>query len=92
MIIQLYKFGTILISRPDGREAFLAFQPTLRGIKPNEQLEVDFTGVDVFSVGWADEFITPLFKIYPNRITLLNLDNASVKATLEMLGYLPIKK
>ena len=89
MIIKLEKFGTILISRPDGREAFLAFQPQLRNVDPKEQLEIDFVGVNVFSVGWADEFITPLFKIYPNRITLLNLDNASVKATLEMLGYLP---
>jgi len=85
MIIQLHKFGTILISRPDGREAFLAYQPHLRDISPNEQLEIDFAGVDAFSAGWADEFLTPLFAKYPNRIVLLNTHNASVQATLKFL-------
>ena len=85
MIINLYKFGTILISRPDGREAFLALQPRLRDINPDEQLGIDFTGIDAFSVGWADEFLTPLFAGYPNRIALLNTHNASVQATLKFL-------
>jgi len=85
MIIQLHKFGTVLISRPDGREAFGAFQSTFRGIKPNEQLEIDFAGVNAFSVGWADEFLTPLFVEYPNRIVLLNTHNASVQETLKFL-------
>ncbi len=48
MIIKLEKFGTTLISRQTGREAFSALQSIIRDIKKNEKLEVDFDGVLVF--------------------------------------------
>lgn len=85
MVIFLKKFGTILISRPDGREAFLAFQSTLNKLKDDEKIEIDFNEVDVLSPSWADEFITPMKEKYNNKIILKNTDNPSVKATLEFL-------
>jgi len=51
MKIELKKFGTTLISRQAGSEAFKAFQPTLQGIKPGEELEIDFSGILTFSPG-----------------------------------------
>ena len=85
MRIELKKFGTMLISRPAGREAWLAAQAYTLPKDGNENIEVDFSGVAVLAPSWADEFITKLFEQYPKRVTLLPSDNLSVKATLETI-------
>lgn len=85
MKIYLKKFGTILVSRQSGREAFAAFQPQLRGVSENEILEIDFEGVITFSPSWGDEFLTPLLKQFGQKLILINTANSSVKATLELL-------
>ena len=85
MIIELKKFGTTLVSRPSGKEAWLAFQPNLKDIPDNEGIVVDFTDVLVLTPSWADEFLTPLRSRFGDKVTLTNTDNASVKATLEIL-------
>jgi len=86
MRIQLSKFGDMLVSRESGREAFLAFQPTLSKWPEQEKLEIDFNGVDVFNPSWADEFITPLINKYGDKVVLLSSDNPSVVATLKLLN------
>lgn len=53
MKIYLKKFGTILMSRPAGREAFLAFSPVLNEIKEGESVLVDFEGVVAFAPSWG---------------------------------------
>ena len=85
MKIYLKKFGSILISRPAGKEALLAFQPSLKELTTNEKLEIDFEGVAVLTPSWADEFITPLMNSYKDKVTLINTENLSVKATIETL-------
>jgi hypothetical protein len=85
MIIQIKKFGITLVSRPSGKEAWLAFQPVLNQIPEKEKIDVDFEGVVVLTPSWADEFLTPLYGKYPGRVELQNTDNPSVKATLEIL-------
>jgi len=87
MIIQMKKFGTTLVSRPSGKEAWLAFQPTLNENLENEEIVVDFAGVMVLTPSWADEFLTPLRSRFTNQVRLVNTDNASVKATLEILNH-----
>lgn len=86
MIIELKKFGTMLVSRPSGKEAWLAFQPTLANISESEDVIVDFEGVLVLTPSWADEFLTQLLIRFKDRVELRNTDNASVKATLEILA------
>lgn len=86
MIIQLKKFGTTLVSRPSGKEAWLAFQPVLYGIKEGEEVVVDFEGVIVLTPSWADEFLTPLQNQFKNQVKLQNTNNPSVTATLEILN------
>ncbi len=86
MIIQLKKFGTTLVSRPSGKEALLAFQPTLDQVKNNETITVDFSQIITLSPSWADEFLTPLQQQFKNRIKFINTDNSSVQATLSILG------
>ena len=85
MTIELRKFGTTLISRQTGKEAFLAAQSLLKDVKEGETLEVDFDGVLTFSPSWGDEFLTPLLNTYGDRLVLKNTSNLSVKATLEIL-------
>ncbi len=85
MRIELKKFGTILTSRPADKEAYLTAKAYSLPKNREETIEVDFFGVEVLAPSWADEFITPLFNEFPNRVTLLNTKNASVQATLEII-------
>ena len=86
MIIELKKFGTTLTSRDSGNEAYKAIQPLLSNLKDDEELILDFEGIDTFSPSWGDEFITALFKKYQDRLKLQTTDNLSVKATLDLLS------
>ncbi len=85
MKIILNKFGTTLTSRQTGKEAFAAFRPLLKDIKEGEALEIDFTGVITFSPSWGDEFLSPLFDQYKDKLILENTENPSVQATLDIL-------
>jgi hypothetical protein len=92
MRIYLNKFGTTLVFRQNGKEAFAVFQPTLKDLKDDDKLELDFEGVDTLSPSWGDEFLSPLLQIYGNRLVLLNTKNLSVEATLELLESVGDKK
>lgn len=81
--IQLKKFGTVLVSRPDGREAFNAIRPTLDSQK---SVWVDFGGTLTVTPGWFDEFLTHLAEYMHGQVELLPTDNASVLAMLPVLG------
>ena len=85
MKIDIKKFGTTLVSRPAGKEAWLAFQPTLNEVKTGEKIVVDFDGVIVLTPSWADEFLTPLRLKFKEKVKLVNTDNPSVQATLLIL-------
>ena len=83
MIIELKKFGTILLSRPAGREAFSAIRPQIKLEESNVQ--VDFSNVFTLTPSWADEFLTLLLEYTNGRVELLPTDNSSVIATLRIL-------
>jgi hypothetical protein len=85
MNIKLIKFGSVLDSHPSGKEAWLAFQPTLNSASKTEEVVVDFEGVAVFTPSWADEFLTPLWDKFGKKVKLINAENASVVASLETL-------
>lgn len=85
MHIDLKKFGTTLISRQSGKEAFLAFQSSMALVKQDEIVEVDFDGVITFSPSWGDEFLTPLLTHFGDRLLLLPTSNPSVKITNKLL-------
>lgn len=85
MKIEIKKFGTILVSRPAGREAFLAAKAYLLKPVPKETIELDFAGVDVLGPSWADEFISGLKKNYANPLKTLPTENASVIESLKIL-------
>ena len=85
MRIELKKFGEILVSRPSGREAFLAMSAyLLKGISESEPIEIDFAGVKVLTPSWADEVVTKIAEKFKN-VKLLNTENVTVQATLKTL-------
>jgi hypothetical protein len=84
MKIECKKFGTILTSRPAGREAFGAIRAEL---KPNqERVELDFEGVLAVTPSWMDEFLSLLLEYVGNGAEILPTNNASVLATLRTLA------
>ena len=93
MKIELKKFGEMLISRPAGREAYLAMSAYLtKDINKNELIEIDFSEVKVLTPSWADEVITKLSEDFKN-IKFLNTKNPTVQATLKTLReYSGLKK
>lgn len=95
MRVDLIKFGNILISRQAGKEALAAFQPSLKSISPDENLEINFSEVITFSPSWGDEFLTPLQNQFKDRLTLTNIsDNPSIIESLKIIeqtSHLPFK-
>ncbi len=85
MNIELRKYGTTLVFRDRGQEAFEALMSTFDELPEKETVTVDFSGVVTFSPSWGDEFLTPLSKKYQDRLLLKNASNPSVKATLKTL-------
>ena len=83
--IELKKFGEMLISRPAGREAYLAMLAyILKDIDKNKFIEIDFSGVKVLTPSWADEVITKVVKEFKN-VKLINIENPTTQATLKTL-------
>ena len=85
MTIYLKKFGTTLNGRQFGRESLAAFRPSLRDVKKDEKVIVDFEGVITFTPSWGDEFLSPLLDEFSKRLILKNTKNSSVQATLKLL-------
>ena len=79
------KFGTILISRPAGREAFLAAKAYLLSPAPSDLIELDFEGVKVLAPSWADEFLSGLRTNFENPIKILPSNNPSVIESFKTL-------
>mgnify|MGYP001591170047 CR=1 FL=1 len=92
MVVLVEKFGRTLTSRQLGSEALKAFQPALREIRPDESLEIDFSGVLTLTPSWADEFLTPLLNQLGNRLVLRPSDNLSVQTTVKLLEEVNKKK
>jgi hypothetical protein len=85
MRIELVKFGDVLISRPAGREAFLAMSAyNLKDVPEGEEIEIDFADIKVLTPSWADEVVTKIAERFKN-VKLLNTDNVTVQATLKTL-------
>lgn len=82
-IIQLKKFGSVLVSRPAGREAFHAIRPTLDA---NIPIQIDFSDVVTVTPSWFDEFLTNLAEFANGKVELLPTKNASVLASLPVIG------
>lgn len=89
MRIDISKFGETLISRPAGREAYLAARAYSIPKESNDPIELDFTNVKVLTPSWADEFVSGLTAEYGvERVHVIEGDNASVKITFDTIKEL----
>ena len=86
MKIQVKKFGEILTSRVEGREACLVSLAYLKPVQKEEPIELDFDGVKVLTPAWADEFISGLRAEYGHRLICLPSTNPTVIASLQILS------
>lgn len=85
MTIQLKRFGDLLMSRQNGREAYMASLPRLESVPSDEPIIVDFDGVITFTPSWGAEFLGLLSEKFGNRLTLKRSDNLSVILSLETI-------
>jgi hypothetical protein len=86
MKIEIKKFGEILTSRTEGREAYLVSRAYLKPSSDDEAIELDFDGVKVLTPSWADEFISGLRSEYGKRLVCLPSSNPTVVASLRIIG------
>lgn len=90
MKIEMSKFGKVLISRPQGHEAFLAARAYVLPQARNRVIELDFSHVFVLTPSWADEFIQGLQKEVGNRnVKIVEGGNASVRLALKAVSLSP---
>jgi hypothetical protein len=81
--IHLKRFGTILVSRPAGLEAFNAIRSSL---DVSQSIQIDFDGVLTLTPSWFDEFLTQLADFMQASIELMPTENVTVKAILPVLA------
>lgn len=87
MKLQISKFGKMLISRPAGKEALAAAKAYIFPKTNEKEITLDFSGVDVLTPSWADEFISGIKDLYPGiNISFVNTNNPSVEETLNILS------
>lgn len=86
MIIKIGDFGENLVSRPEGREAFLSARAYIIGREEKEFI-LDFAGVEVLTPSWIDEFVSNLKKEFSRaEVSYKNTDNPSVFESLKWVG------
>lgn len=84
MRIELKKFGEVLVSRPAGREAYLAMSAYVtNNLGKGEAVIIDFEGIKVLTPSWADEVITKLGE--EHELKAENASNPTVQSTLKTL-------
>lgn len=89
MRIDVSKFGSVLISRPAGREAFLATRAYIIPKEGSEPIELDFSNVQVLTPSWADEFVRGLKSEFgSDRVRIIEGSNITVQDTFETIRIL----
>lgn len=84
MRIEIKKFGTHLISRPEGRDSALVIRHQFLNNLKYEILELEFEGVNVLTPSWIDEVLQEIFKtVDRSNVIFDNTTNSSVEASLE---------
>ena len=55
-------------------------------MQKDDEIILDFNDVKVLTPSWADEFISGIKSTYPNKLSVVNTSNESVKASLDILS------
>ena len=93
MRIQMIKFGKLLNSRPAGREAGLRVVQIVNGSAEQEDIILDFSGVEILTPSYADEFLHLLWDKYSNKkVKIENAQTTTVTDSLKAIKGEPVHK
>lgn len=100
MIIHIKRFGEILTSRTEGREAallLLAHELSPKNRLPIEEgnpeiLELSFKGIRVMTPSWLGELVNTLNEEKNIKFIFSHLENASVNESVEVVKLMPTIK
>lgn len=89
MILEMKKFGNILNSRPSANEAVLRVKQIING-SADEEIKLDYNGVEVLTPSFADELINGIKKLYPDKkLRYIGYENNEmIKDVLKKLGII----
>ena len=85
MVIEIKKFGKMLISRPAGKEAASIILSAFIPPTDAEPIELDFSGVEVIAPSWLEEVLNNLKDVYGDRVVCRAYDNLSLKESLKII-------
>ena len=85
MKLSLKKFGAILTSRPEGREAALICLAYEADIKNATSVNLDFEGIIVMTPSWLSEFVQTLKEKGIVQIEFLPSENPTVTSSIEFI-------
>ena len=85
MVIEIKKFGKMLISRPAGKEAASIILSSFIPQSDVEPIELDFSGVEVIAPSWLEEVLNSLKDVYGDRVVCRTYDNLSLKESLKII-------
>jgi hypothetical protein len=85
LIIPVKKFGSMLISRPAGKEAASIMLSSFKPVSDEERIELDFTDVAVIAPSWLHEVVVTLRQAYGDRVDCLENDNLSLIESLKFI-------
>jgi hypothetical protein len=88
MIIEIKKFGKLLISRPAGKEAASIMLSSFKPATPDEDIELDFSGVEVIAPSWLHEVLSALRAEYGQRVKCLPYQNQSLIQSIKIIDTL----
>ena len=88
MVIEIRKFGKLLVSRPAGKEAASVMLSSFRTPTDTEMIELDFSGVEVIAPSWLDEVLTLLRDQYGKRVVCRQSENLSLQESLKIINAL----
>lgn len=83
--LKIKQFGQVFSSRSDGREAALSYYTYNLSDQNIHSLELDFTDVLIMTPSWLGEFIQTLNSKGITKFSYLNIDNITVKNSLEII-------
>ena len=85
MRLLVVKYGEILSSRIEGREAALGALAYEQGLREAHSLELDFAGVKVMTPSWLGDFVQTLQSETNLKIHFTNTTNPTVLASIEAI-------
>lgn len=84
--IEIKKYGTFLVSRPEGRDAALVIKHQVLPLVNNDSIIIDFEGVNVMTPSWLDEVMQEIVLKFPkDKIVFKNILPGSVEESLKLV-------